>query len=136
LSRAFEEMSDFIEKDEKSPSQRVQPAHRPQRSQGASLRSSVLQHPSLSRSMSMALPSSPADQGSKLDRSRSNAGIPPPSHQRRDSLVSQRVKAFSGGASEASHRPVSSMDALSKFPMPPVQGAPRRLDRSRYPFGS
>jgi len=165
LSRAVEEKSDLTEKDEKSPSQRVQPAHRPQRSdslrssvlqrpmsmalpsspadrvsklersQGGSLRASVLQRPSLSRPMSIALPSSPADHVSKVDRSLPNSGISRPSHKKRDSLVSQRVQAFSGEAGVAPRRE-SSLDALSGFPMPPLQSAPKRLDRSRYAFGS
>jgi len=135
LSRAFEGMSDLIEADEKSPSQRVPTAHRPQRSQGEPLRSSVFQRATPNRSSSMALPSSPAEQRVKLDRSRSSSGVSTPSRQKRDSLVCQRVKAFSG-APEAGHRPGLSMDALANFPMPPAPNAPKRLDRSRYPFGS
>ncbi|TFK75874.1 hypothetical protein BDN72DRAFT_785971 [Pluteus cervinus] len=90
----------------------------------------------LSRSASMVLPrpNSVAGPEKRVDRSFSASSVTSrPVPKKRDSLVLQRVKAFNGVNED------TTMDALSKFPVPPrppMPSIPKSLDRSRYPFGS
>jgi hypothetical protein len=79
------------------------------------------------RSVSMALPSSPAVH---LTRSSSSSKV---NHARRDSIVLQRIRALN-----TSSAPVNEIteEVLAQFPLPPRPPLPRtgKLDRTKYPF--
>ncbi|KAF5387668.1 hypothetical protein D9615_000440 [Tricholomella constricta] len=90
----------------------------------------------LTRSTSLMKPfSSVPELNDKLSRSNSLTSASKPSPRRRDSIVSQRVRAYNSSQDGIQ----LSMDTLSKFPappMPPVSRAPvpKALDHSKYPF--
>ncbi|GLB33844.1 hypothetical protein LshimejAT787_0107280 [Lyophyllum shimeji] len=95
------------------------------------------QSPGLTRASSLKNSSSLLPEVSdKLGRSNSLSAtpkLPPP--RKRDSLVSQRVRAYNSSQDGIQ----LSMETLSKFPAPPMPPVPRapmpkRLDTSKYPF--
>ncbi|KDQ64536.1 hypothetical protein JAAARDRAFT_187858 [Jaapia argillacea MUCL 33604] len=107
--------------------------------------------PSLSRAKSMGSPSRPNStliNPVTLDRAHSmSEGTRRPS-RRRDSLISERMRAFdsstsSSGLSDPEPPTKITMAALAQFPMPPAPPLPStptrirpvsKLDRSKYPF--
>ncbi|KZT26874.1 hypothetical protein NEOLEDRAFT_1177064 [Neolentinus lepideus HHB14362 ss-1] len=102
----------------------------------------------VARAKSMVLTGiSPENSISTLDRSNSLNDVVRKPVRLRESLVSERMKAFdNSSSSERSDSDVPPMritlNALSQFPMPPVPKVPpipngrpvSRLDRSKYPF--
>ncbi|KAF8076434.1 hypothetical protein FPV67DRAFT_1713683 [Lyophyllum atratum] len=90
----------------------------------------------LSRSSSLMKSSSHVPElNAQVSRSSSFSTAPKSAPRRRDSIVSQRVRAFNPSQDDIE----LSMDALSKFPAPPMPPVPRALvpkalDPSKYAF--